>query len=129
MALQKMTDEIDKVLLTSNRELIDSIVNQLKRSPAFAKHSIQILKKKLVIRNNTVQLNVLSLVDKLMDECGLPVHQQVGGKDFMNSYVHVVCSKDLNKELTDKMLYLIKKWANKFENQKDIMPNFNESYI
>jgi len=62
-----------------------------------------------------------------MDEGKMPLHTQVATKDFISVLIGLIKYKD-NPEIQVKILYLIKKWGIRFENQKDILPNFFETY-
>ena len=62
-----------------------------------------------------------------MDECKTPLHTQVASKDFIANLISLLKLKDA-PEVQVKILYLIRKWGLKFEGQKDILPNFYETY-
>lgn len=57
----------------------------------------------------------------------MPVHTQVAAKDFLTILISLLKTRD-TPEVQVKILYLIKKWGNRFEKQKDILPNFSEVY-
>jgi hypothetical protein len=64
-----------------------------------------------------------------MDNCKMPLHTQVATKDFISVLIGLMKNKNINPELQVKILYLVKKWGNRFESQKDILPNFYETYM
>lgn len=65
----------------------------------------------------------------------MPLHTAVSSKDFLNTLLNLIKTRDSPevllsiKKTTHKILYLIKKWGLRFESQKDIIPNFFESYM
>ena len=74
-----------------------------------------------------LQIIALDLMDFLMVECGLPLHTQVSSKDFVTFLLTLLKTKD-SPEVQFKILTLIKKWGIRFENKRDILPNFYETY-
>ncbi len=66
----------------------------------------------------------------MMIESKLSFHTQVANKDFLAALTNLLRVKNIDfKEVYNKTLYLIKKWGSRFENQKDILPNFYEVYM
>ena len=57
----------------------------------------------------------------------MPVHTQVAAKDFLTILISLLKTRD-TPEVQVKILYLIKKWGQRFEKQKDILPNFYEVF-
>ncbi len=74
------------------------------------------------------KLMAIDLIDYLVDESKIPFHTQIASKDFLTFIISLLKIKDF-PELQMKILYLIKKWGQRFESQKDILPNFYETYI
>jgi hypothetical protein len=72
-------------------------------------------------------LLIIDLIDYLVDFNKLPFHNLVGTKDFMASLLSLLKMKD-KPALQSKVLYLIKKWANKFENQKSTLTIFSDTF-
>lgn len=70
---------------------------------------------------------ILNLVDYIVDECSLTLHTQISSRDFITTMLILLKLKDY-KEIQEKVLILIKKWGIKFENQRDVLPNFFETY-
>ena len=70
----------------------------------------------------------IDIVDYLVDEGKIPLHTQIASKDFLTFIISLLKIKDF-PEMQMKILYLIKKWGQRFESQKDILPNFYETYI
>ncbi len=69
----------------------------------------------------------LDLIDYIVTECGLPLHNQISSKDFITFLLTLLKTKD-SPEVQFKILSLIKKWGIRFEAKKDILPNFYETY-
>lgn len=84
---------------------------------------------KLVIKsvNKDGQLLTLDILDFVVDKGKTPVHTQLASKEFITNLVSLIKSKDI-PEVQNKVLGLIEKWGIKFESQKDILPNFFETY-
>jgi len=74
-----------------------------------------------------VQLLGLDLLDYLMIEGKMPLWTQIASKAFLTSLVTLLKTRNA-PEVQSRILYLIKKWGVKFENQKEILPNFYEIY-
>jgi hypothetical protein len=62
-----------------------------------------------------------------MVEGTLPLHTQISTKDFITFMLTLLKTKD-SPEVQFKILTLIKKWGVRFENKRDILPNFFETY-
>lgn len=62
-----------------------------------------------------------------MVEGTLPIHTQISSKDFITFMLTLLKTKD-SPEVQFKILTLIKKWGVRFENKRDILPNFYETY-
>jgi hypothetical protein len=62
-----------------------------------------------------------------MTEGNLPLYNQVNSKDFITFLLTMLKNKD-SPDVQFKILSLIKKWGVKFENKRDILPNFYETY-
>ena len=73
------------------------------------------------------QLIALDLIDYVVDKCNLPLHNQISSKDFITFLLTLLKTKD-SLEVQFKILTLIKKVGNKFENKRDVLPNFYESF-
>jgi hypothetical protein len=69
----------------------------------------------------------LDLIDFVVAEGKMPVWTQIASKDFLNSLIGILKTRDA-PEVQLKILYLIKKWGIRFESQKEIIPNFSEFY-
>jgi len=70
---------------------------------------------------------LLDLIDYLVDFTKTPFHNQIGNKDFMSSLLSLLKIKD-KPLVQNKVLYLIKKWANKFESQKTTLGIFSDTF-
>jgi hypothetical protein len=73
------------------------------------------------------QLIGLDLIDFVMVESGLPLSTQISSKDFITFILNLLKSKS-SSDVQFKILTLIKKWGIRFEAQRDILPNFYETY-
>lgn len=120
-------------LTTSGKEwlelsaLVNSKPEEYKLSFIRAKNFVNYLKTKIKLVGADQQITLIDLLDYIMVEGRTPLHTQVATKDFISVLIGLIKSKD-NPEIQVKILYLIKKWGVRFENQKDILPNFFETY-
>ena len=73
------------------------------------------------------QVLALDLLDYVVVECGLTLHTQVSSKDFITFMLTLLKTKD-STSVQFKILTLIKKWGIRFENKRDILPNFYETF-
>ena len=64
-----------------------------------------------------------------MTHGSLPFHSQIQNKVFLVTLCKLIEVPDIAAEFYKKATYLIQKWAIKFQNQKDILPSFQEVYI
>lgn len=85
------------------------------------------MKAKVKDVDTEVELLALDIIDYSVDEGKVPVHSAVASRDFLSNLISVLRLRDA-PEVQAKILYLIKKWGIKFELQKDILPNFSETY-
>ena len=92
-----------------------------------AKQYCVYMKKKIHDLNKNTQLLALDFLDYSIDDGKMPLWTQVGSKDFLTSLVNMIKTRN-DKEVQDKVLYLIKKWNNKFEKYSTIIPNFCQTY-
>lgn len=77
--------------------------------------------------NQNTQLLALDILDYFMDYGKISLHTQVGTKDFLTRLVNLLKTRDA-PSVQVKILFLIEKWGQKFETQKDIIPNFDVYY-
>jgi hypothetical protein len=85
------------------------------------------MKAKLKDLNEDNQLLALDVLDYLMVQGKMPVTTQIASTDFLNNLVSTLKNRN-SPQVNDKILYLIEKWAKRFESQKDIIPNFWDKY-
>jgi hypothetical protein len=57
----------------------------------------------------------------------MPVSTQISSNDFLNTLINITKTRH-SDEVNNKIYYLLRKWAIRFEKQKDIIPNFSEKY-
>ena len=72
-------------------------------------------------------LYLLNLLDFIMDNSTLVLPTQIASKNFMSSLLRLLKLNE-RPEIQRKTLVLIEKWGIRFEKQKDILPNFSETY-
>jgi hypothetical protein len=85
------------------------------------------MKSKVKDVDSDVELLALDIIDYAVADGKVPVHTVISSKDFLSNLISVLRLRDA-PEVQVKILYLIKKWGTRFENQKDIIPNFSETY-
>ena len=83
--------------------------------------------KKFKDKNFTNHILLLDLIDYLVDFSKLAFYNILASKDFVGSLLLLLKTKD-KPILQTKVLYLIKKWANKFENQNNTLAIFSDTY-
>ena len=91
------------------------------------KKYVSYMKNKIRDLNKDVQLLALDFLDYSIDDGKMPLWTQVGSKDFLQSLVNIYKTRN-EEEVQEKILYLIKKWANKFRKYNTIIPNFTNIY-
>ena len=92
-----------------------------------AKKYVAYMKNKIRDLNKDVQLLALDFLDYSIDDGKMPLWTQVGSKDFLQSLVNIYKTRN-EEEVQMKILFLIKKWANKFQKYNTIIPNFTSIY-
>ena len=85
------------------------------------------MKTKVKDVDTEVELMSLDIIDYVVAEGKIPVHTVISSKDFLSNLISVLRLRDA-PEVQVKILYLIKKWGERFESQKEIIPNFSETY-
>jgi hypothetical protein len=85
------------------------------------------MKAKLKDLNEDIQLLALDILDYLMVHGKMPVTTQIASNDFLNNLISILKNRN-SPNLSNKILFLIKKWANRFDSQKDIIPNFSDKF-
>ena len=91
------------------------------------KKYVAYMKNKIRDLNKDTQLLALNFLDYSIDDGKMPLWTQVGSKDFLSSLVNIYKTRN-NEEVQNKILFLIKKWANKFQKYNSIIPNFTLTY-
>jgi len=86
------------------------------------------MKQKVKDIDREVELLALDILDYTVAEGKMPLHTAISSKEFLQNFVSVLKVRDA-PEVQIKILYLIKKWGVMFEKQKDIIPNFTDTYI
>jgi hypothetical protein len=85
------------------------------------------MKNKLKDLNEDNQLLALDVLDYLMVQGKMPMTTQIASNDFLNNLISILKNRN-SPVLSTKILYLIKKWATRFDSQKDIIPNFSDKF-
>lgn len=85
------------------------------------------MKQKVKDVDAETELMSLDIIDYAVHEGKVPIHTVISSKDFLSNLISVLRLRDA-PDVQVKILYLIKKWGVRFENQKDILPNFFETY-
>ena len=92
-----------------------------------AKKYVAYMKNKIRDLNKNTQLLALDFLDYSIDDGKIPLWTQVGSKEFLSSLVNIYKTRN-DTEVQTKILYLIQKWANKFQKYNTIIPNFTSFY-
>ena len=101
-------------------EILLTHTEEVKKYCAYMKNKIRDL-------NKNIQLLALDFLDYSIDDGKIPLWTQVGSKEFLTSLVNIYKTRN-DQEVQIKILYLIKKWANKFQKYNTIIPNFTSIY-
>ena len=92
-----------------------------------AKKYVAYMKNKIRDLNKDTQLLALDFLDYSIDDGKMPLWTQVGSKDFLSTLVNIYKTRN-EEEVQKKILFLIKKWANKFQKYNTIIPNYTTTY-
>ncbi|KAJ7517059.1 hypothetical protein O6H91_21G025100 [Diphasiastrum complanatum] len=106
-----------------NLELCDLI----NRDPGEARDVIKTVKKRIGNKNPRVQLLALTLLETLVKNCGIIVHQQVAEKDVLHEMVKIVKRKT-DMDVRDKILVLLDSWQEAFGGSRGRFPQFYMAY-
>ena len=71
---------------------------------------------------------ILNVLEFVMDNGNLILSTQISSKTFLSSLLHLLKCNE-HPDIQCKVLFLIEKWGIKYQNQKDVLPNFTETYI
>ena len=104
----------------SANEILLTHTEEIKKYVSYMKNKIRDL-------NKNTQILALDFLDYSIDDGKIPLWTQVGSKEFLSSLVNIYKTRN-DEEVQIKILYLIKKWANKFQKYNTIIPNFNLTY-
>ena len=95
-----------------------------------AKSSATYIKEKMNdCQTNEAMILLLNILDYMMAESKLSFHTQVANKEFLACLTNFLKIQKADIMVKNKILYLIKKWGNRFESQRDLLPNFYEMYV
>ena len=102
-------------------EILLTHTEEVKKYCAYMKNKIRDL-------NKNIQLLALDFLDYSIDDGKIPLWTQVGSKEFLTSLVNIYKTRN-DQEVQIKILYLIKKWANKFQKYKIKAQKKQKKYI
>lgn len=92
------------------------------------------IKKRLRCKHPRSQLLTLELVEYLTCVCGQMVHNVFHDKEFLqqvNNMLNSVASDEVGvaHQIRLKILHVIQFWAETFQNDQDLFPNFTKIYL
>mmetsp|Transcript_19719 Transcript_19719/g.36327 ORF Transcript_19719/g.36327 Transcript_19719/m.36327 type:complete len:491 (-) Transcript_19719:6025-7497(-) len=125
LAIEKATSE---TLIHPDLQLNMQCVELINYRPDVPKEAIKVLKRRLLSRNPKVQLLTIELLDLAVDNCSLPLHNQVASKDFTSAISQLARNRETPQLTREKLAGLVQKWALKFDHSQDVLPGFNELY-
>lgn len=70
---------------------------------------------------------ILDLVDYISDKGTMPIWTEISTKAFLSAIIAVLKKTD-NPDCHSKILFLIQKWAKKYQKYNELLPNFSELY-
>ena len=90
--------------------------------PALCLEIAETLKRKMCTNIEKEQLAAIDLLDKLVDEFDMTLHQVVHEKSFLSFLEKTVGGS--NAAMKNRVKTLLTKWSSKFAKDEDIFPNF-----
>eukprot|EP00357_Protocruzia_adherens_P011590 CAMPEP_0115041390 /NCGR_PEP_ID=MMETSP0216-20121206/45490_1 /TAXON_ID=223996 /ORGANISM="Protocruzia adherens, Strain Boccale" /LENGTH=465 /DNA_ID=CAMNT_0002423001 /DNA_START=54 /DNA_END=1447 /DNA_ORIENTATION=+ len=125
-----LNTEIEKALNSSeiSSQQVHKVSEIINSRTDMPKAAALLLRKKIGFKNSPKQMNALEILDHLMVKCKLNFHNQIASKDFQQTLLSQLQSRELKPEPRGKILYLIETWGKRFEAQKDIVPTFYDTY-
>jgi len=66
------------------------VIQEIQSRPEVPKEAAKMFKKKLSLKDPKAIMLTLELLDQAMVQCGLPMHQQVAQKEFMNALIILI---------------------------------------
>ncbi|XP_074648717.1 hepatocyte growth factor-regulated tyrosine kinase substrate-like isoform X2 [Tubulanus polymorphus] len=110
-ALDKATSQL---LLEPDWDSILQICDSLNQDDVTPKYAVQAVKRKINSENPHIALYSLQVLESIVKNCGQPIHNEIGTKEFMEFM------KDLVKVRSDpvkgKVLELVQVWSHAFRN-------------
>nr|CAG4651789.1 EOG090X05AE [Triops cancriformis] len=97
------------------------ICDTVRQGDCNAKYAVAAIKKKLYHANPHVIVYALGVLESLVKNCGSPVHDEIGTKQFMEDLRELVRSAN-NDAVRTKVLELIQTWAHAFRNSPKYRP-------
>ena len=120
----------DKPLMGYNPEDWKILIMTVNSSHSKCSECLEIIKKLLQDRNYIILHPIfLDIIDFLVDYSKFYFIALISNKEILNILLELLKNTKDVKNINDKILYLIEKWGIKFANKKEIMPNFNETYV
>ncbi|XP_002978179.2 TOM1-like protein 4 [Selaginella moellendorffii] len=99
------------------------ICDILNHDPGQAKDVVKAIKKRLGNRSPKVQLLALTVLETIVKNCGVAVHQQVAEKDVLHEMVKIVKRKT-DMHVRDKILVLLSSWQEAFGGSRGRYPQY-----
>lgn len=115
-SLEKATSNL---LLEPDWNTILTLCDCIRQGDVQPKYALSALKKKLFAQNPRVVLYALQVLESWVKNCGSPIHQEVGTKQFMEE-LKDLAKVSTNESVKSKILELIQTWAFAFRNE----PNY-----
>lgn len=151
--MEKLTKSaISSTLIKPNLSLFDRLSKMVNSNPNIPKEYIKILRTQVSsVRNIRSQKMLLNLLEFLTCRCNRKFHVELNSRLFLKAINSIFNRKLLNKEIkskpfssviwcgipclynlpnltADQTLKLIQFWNVRFENEQDLLPNFNWYY-
>ncbi|CED84759.1 glycosyl transferase [Phaffia rhodozyma] len=118
---EQVTKATDETLTSEdwalNIELCDKVSDE---GETGARNAMLAVQKRLAHRNPNVQIFALELANTLSENCGQNIHREIASKSFTEGLERVVTDRTTNERVRQKVLQLIRKWNDAFQNDSDL---------
>ena len=92
--------------------------------PSLCLEMVESIKKKIHATTEAEQLRAIELLDRLVDQFDMTLHQIVHEKNFLSFLEKVITSPTTSGKVVDRTKMVMTKWSRKFAQDEDIFPNF-----